>query len=371
MTRGGDGTNPAQRLHDAGQSLWLDSINRGMLQDGRLGGYIDNLALTGLTSNPTILGRAMAVGPAYDDALRAHLAAGTRTPEGLVFSVALEDITAAAEKFRPVWERTGGADGYVSIEVPPGLAHDTDVSVDFARRLHQQADRPNVLVKIPGTPAGLAAMEQLVADGIGINVTLLFSECQYRQTAQAYLRALERRAAAGQSLDVASVASVFVSRWDTAADSLLPPRLRGDLGLAVAGKVYADYRTLLSTQRWTRLADAGARPQRVLWASTSSKDPDRPDTYYIDNLAAPDTINTMPEQTLLAYADHGGPVELMHPDPTAGEEHLAEVAAHGIDVDALGESLPRQGARAFEHDWTTLLEAISVKASSFDAALRS
>ncbi len=353
--------NAAEELHHAGQSLWIDSINRTMLREHTLHRYIDQLALTGLTSNPTILGHAMAASSDYDDSLKAHLAAGIREPQELVYAVALEDITAAADLFRPVWDRTGGADGYVSIEVPPGLAYDTERSIEVARTLHEQAGRPNVLVKIPGTPPGLAAMEHLVAEGIGINVTLLFSDTHYLQTADAYIRALERRADAGEPLDVPSVASLFVSRWDTAADPLLPASLHGRLGLAVTEKVYASYRSLLSSQRWTKLAAAGARPQRVLWASTSTKDPDLPDTYYLGRLAASDTINTMPEKTLLAYADHGGPVELMQPDYAAAERCIGEIASYGIDVDALGESLQRGGARAFEADWATLLEAISVK----------
>ena len=356
--------NPTQQLHQAGQSLWLDSINRKMLQEGTLSRYIDHLALTGLTSNPTILGHAMADSSDYDDSLRLHLAAGTRDPEELVFSAALEDITVAADLFRPVWDRTGGADGYVSIEVPPGLAYDTDRSIEVARKLNERAARPNVLVKIPGTPPGLAAMEQLVTEGIGINVTLLFSDTHYLQTAEAYMRALERRARAGKPLDVPSVASVFVSRWDKAADQQLPPDLHGRTGLAVSEKVYASYRSLLTERRWTELAAAGARPQRVLWASTSTKDPSLPDTYYLDMLAAPDTINTVPEKTLLAYADHGGPVELMHPDYATAEHRIAQVASHGIDIDALGESLQRTGARAFEADWATLLNAISAKTDS-------
>ncbi|MEO8827471.1 transaldolase [Lapillicoccus sp.] len=356
--------NPTQHLYQAGQSLWLDSINRTMLRDGTLSGYIDHLALTGLTSNPTILGRAMAAGTDYDESLRAHLAGGTREPEELVYSVALDDITAAADLFRPVWDRTVGVDGYVSIEVPPGLAYDTDRSIEVARRLHQQAGRPNVLVKIPGTPSGLVAMEHLVAEGIGINVTLLFSAEHYQRTAEAYIRALERRACDGLSLDVPCVASVFVSRWDQAVDRLLPQDLHGRLGLAVAQNVYASYRSLLAEQRWTTLAAAGARPQRVLWASTSTKDPKLPDTYYVDELAAPDTINTMPEQTLLAYADHGGPVRLMKPDDATAERCMATVTSHGIDIDALGQALQRRGARAFEADWATLLAAISVKINS-------
>lgn len=356
--------NPAQRLHDAGQSLWLDSINRSMLREGTLQHYIDDLALTGLTSNPTILGHAMADSPDYDDSLRRYLDSGTTDPEAIVLGVALEDITAAADLFRPVWERTGGIDGYVSIEVPPGLAYEYERSIELARRLHAQADRPNVLIKIPGTPPGLAAMEQLVAEGIGINVTLLFSDTHFLQTAEAYLRALERRAREGLPLDVPSVASIFVSRWDKAADPGLPTEMHGKLGLAVCDKVHASYRSLLQDERWTALAAAGARPQRVLWASTSTKDPAFPDTYYVDNLAAPDTINTMPEMTLHAYADHGEPVRLMGTDYAGAEQRIAEIAAHGIDVDALGEQLQRQGARAFEADWAALLEAIATKAAS-------
>jgi transaldolase len=357
--------NPAQELHRAGQSIWLDSINRKMLNEGTLKRYIEELAVTGLTSNPTILGHAMAASSDYDDSLRRQLESGVRDPQDLVYSVALEDITAAADLFRPAWEETSGVDGFVSIEVPPGLAYEADRSIEVARKLHRQANRPNVLVKIPGTPPGLTALERLISDGVGINVTLLFSDAHYLRTADAYTRALERRAASSQPLDIPSVASVFVSRWDKAADALLPKSLHGRLGLAVTQEVYASYRSLLSEERWTKLADAGARPQRVLWASTSTKDPAFPDTYYLGKLAAPDTIDTVPEKTLLAFADHGSPVELMKPDYAAAARCSAEVASHGIDVDALAESLQRHGARAFEADWSALLEAISDKASSF------
>jgi len=359
--------NPAQALHQAGQSLWLDSISRKLLDGGTLAGYRDNLAVTGLTSNPTILGHAMAASADYDESLRAHLAAGTRDPQDLVYAVALEDLTAAADLFRPVHDATGGIDGYVSLEVPPGLAYDAPGSIALARQLHEQAGRPNLLVKIPGTAPGLAALEELIAAGVGINVTLLFSDAHYLQTSDAYLRGLERRAAAGQSLDVPSVASLFVSRWDKAADPLLPAGLHGQLGLAVTQKVYASYRALLADDRWTKLAAAGARPQRVLWASTSTKDPAFPDTYYLGKLAAPDTINTIPEKTLLSFADHGKVDELMRPDYGTAEKCIAEIAGCGIDIDALGESLQRQGARAFEADWASLLDAISEKATRLDA----
>jgi transaldolase len=360
--------NPAQQLYQAGQSLWLDSISRQLLTSGTLARYIEELAVTGLTSNPTILGHAMAASTDYDDSLRRHLAAGVTDPQELVYTVALEDLTAAADLFRPTWEATAGLDGYVSLEVPPGLAYDAQGSVEVARRLHQQADRPNLLVKIPGTAPGLTALEQLIADGIGINVTLLFSDTHCLQTAGAYLRGLERRAAAGLPLDVPSVASVFVSRWDKAADPLLPPQLHAKLGLAVTQKAYASHRSLLSSDRWAALAAAGARPQRLLWASTSTKDPDFPDTYYLGKLAAPDTINTVPEKTLLAFADHGAVGELMQPDYAAAEKHVADVAAYGVDVDALGESLQRQGAHAFDADWASLLDAIATKTAQLPAA---
>lgn len=355
--------NPAQKLHEAGQSIWLDTINRKMLNEGTLARYIEQFAVTGLTSNPTILGHAMAASSDYDDSLRRHLEAGIQDPEELVYAVAMEDIIAAADLFAPVWKATGGVDGYVSIEVPPGLAYETERSIEVARGLHQQANRPNVLVKIPGTPSGLAAMERLVAEGVGINVTLLFSDAHYLRTTDAYIRGIERRSVQGVSLKVPSVASVFVSRWDRAADPLLPQALHGRLGLAVTEKVYASYRALLLEERWEKLAAKGARPQRVLWASTSTKDPAFPDTYYLGKLAAPDTIDTVPEKTLLSFADHGGPVELMEPDYAGAERCIAEVASHGVDIDALAESLQRQGARAFEADWAALLEAISAKAA--------
>jgi len=360
--------NPAQRLHDAGQSLWLDSINRTMLTNGTLAHYRDELAVTGLTSNPTILGHAMAAGDRYDDSLRAELSAGVRDPQQEVYALALEDLRAAADLFRPIFDATGGVDGYVSLEVPPALAYDATTSIDVARRLHREADRPNLLVKIPGTPAGLTALEQCIVEGIGINVTLLFSDTQYLQTAETYLRALERRAEAGQPLDVPSVASIFVSRWDKAADPMLPVSMHGKLALAITQKVYASYRTILASERWATLASAGARAQRVLWASTSTKDPTFPDTYYLGKLAAPDTINTVPEKTLLAFADHGEVGELLQPDYAAADQHIADVAAHHVDVDALAESLQRQGAHAFEADWASLLDSIGTKAHKLAAA---
>ena len=359
--------NAAQRLHELGQSLWLDSINRVMLRTGALAGYVRDLAVTGLTSNPTILGHAMAAGSDYDASLTRLVGEGITGPQELVYALALEDLAEAAELFRPVWERTAGANGYVSLEVPPDVAYDAAATVELARRLREQACFPNLLVKIPGTPQGLTAMEEAVTAGVGVNVTLLFSDSHYLRTADAYLRALERRRLAGLDLAVPSVASVFISRWDSAADALLPPALHGRLGLAMAQKVYASYRQLLTDPRWQSLAEAGARPQRVLWASTSTKDPDLPDTYYLGRLAAPDTVDTVPEKTLLAFADHGDLDERLEPDFAAAERTLASVADAGIDVDALAEQLQRQGAGAFGADWTALLGAIADKVGKLTA----
>src|SRR6201984_1018409 len=297
--------NPAQRLHALGQSLWLDSINRGMLRSGALARYVSDLAVTGLTSNPTILRHAMAAGSDYDRSLARLVAAGVTDAQDLVYGLALEDLAEAATLFRPQWEHTEGVDGYVSLEVPPDVAYDAAATVALARRLHGQAGFPNLLVKIPGTPQGLTAMEEAVTAGIGVNVTLLFSDTHYRRTADASLRALERRRRAGLDLAVPSVASVFISRWDSAADPLLPSALHGVLGLAMAQKTYSSHLQLLSDKRWQALAEAGARPQPGLWATTSTKKPDPPATYYLGRLAAPNTIDTVPEKTLLAFADHG------------------------------------------------------------------
>jgi len=354
-------TSAIEKLRSAGQSIWIDSINRVMVTSGTLARYVDELAVTGLTSNPTILGHAMVASHDYDESLRRRLGEGLTDPQDLVYALALEDLGAAASLFRPAWERTAGVDGYVSIEVPPDLAYDAPGTVELARRLHDEAGFPNLLVKIPGTPQGLTAMEETVAAGIGVNVTLLFSDAQYLQTAETYLRALERRQAAGQDLGVPSVASVFVSRWDKAADPLLPAHLHATLGLAMAKKAYASYRNLLSGERWAKLAAAGARPQRLLWASTSAKDPGLPDDHYVANLVAPDTVDTVPEKTLRAFADHGSFGGLLQPDYAEAEAQIAAAAAAGVDVDALAESLQRQGAKAFSADWAALVDAIGIK----------
>ena len=355
--------NPAQRLHTLGQSLWLDSINRVMLRSGALARYVRDLAVTGLTSNPTILGHAMAAGSDYDSSLARLVADGVTDAQDLVYGLALEDLAEAAALFRPAWEQTEGVDGYVSLEVPPDVAYEAAATVAFARRLHDQAGFPNLLVKIPGTPQGLTAMEEAITAGVGVNVTLLFSDTHYLRTADAYLRALERRHRAGLDLAVPSVASLFISRWDTAADPMLPPALHGTLGLAMAQKTYASHLQLLADQRWQALAEAGARPQRVLWASTSTKNPDLPDTYYLGHLAAPNTIDTVPEKTLLAFADHGNLDDRLEPDYAAAERAIATTADAGIDADVLAEHLQRRGAGAFTADWATLLTAIKEKAA--------
>jgi transaldolase len=288
--------------------------------------------------------------------------AGVSDPQDLVYGLALEDLAEAAALFQPEWERTAGVDGYVSLEVPPDVAYDAPATIGLARRLHEQAGFPNLLVKIPGTPQGLTAMEEAITAGIGVNVTLLFSDSHYVRTADAYMRALERRRGAGLDVAVPSVASLFISRWDSAADPLLPPALHGGLGLAMAQKTYSSHLQLLSDKRWQALVEAGARPQRVLWASTSTKDPNLPDTYYLGRLASPGTIDTVPEKTLLAFADHGTLSERLEPDYAAAERTISAIADAGVDVDALAERLQRHGAGAFGADWAALLAAVEEKA---------
>ncbi len=353
--------NPVQRLAAAGQSIWIDSISRVMLSSGTLARYVEELAVTGLTSNPTILGHAMAASRDYDGSLRHHRTKGVTDPQDLVYAVAFEDLGAAASLLQHAWEQTSGVDGYVSVEVPPDLAYDAAATAALARRLSDEAGFPNLLVKIPGTLQGLTAIEETVSAGIGVNVTLLFSDAQYLRAAEAYLRALERRRAKGEHLEVPSVASVFVSRWDKAADPLLPAHLHASLGLAMAKQAYGSYRKLLSGTQWASLEAAGARPQRLLWASTSAKDPGLPDDYYVANLVAPDTVDTVPEKTLLAFADHGSVAGLLEADEAGAAAQVAAVVAEGVDVDALAESLQRQGATAFSADWASLVEAIEAK----------
>lgn len=353
--------NPAQRLHALGQSLWLDNITRTMVADGTLARYIDTIAVTGLTSNPTIFEQAIAKGSAYDSAIKAKAAAGM-AHEALFFDLAIEDLTAAARLFLPEFERTNGVDGWVSLEVSPLLADDTAGTVKAAIELHAKAGQPNLYIKIPGTPAGLPAIEDAIAAGVPVNVTLLFSADQYAAAAEAWLHGVERRLAAGLDGNVSSVASVFVSRWDGAVKDALPAALQNQLGLAMMGRCHCVYRELLASPRWQKVVAAGVAPQRLLFASTSTKDPSLPDCYYVDALAAPDTVNTIPEKTLLAYTERGNPGVVLKDDGGDAESILAAIVAAGVDVDALAVKLQRDGAASFVKSWTDLLACLAAKA---------
>ena len=363
------GANGPMQLVQAGQSLWLDNLSRKLLATGALDRYVREFGLSGLTSNPTILGQAMTAGNDYDATLRSLPEQGVSDPQDLVYGAALEDLAAASRAFLPAWESSDGVDGYVSLEVPPDLAFKAADSVAWGMRLWRQARLPNLLVKVPGTPPGLAAVEELVTAGVGVNVTLLFSETHYLQAAEAYMRAMERRLEERSSLTIPSVASLFVSRWDAAANPLLPTGLHNQLGIAVAQKAYSAYRALLASDRWRVLASAGARPQRLLWASTSAKDPELPDSYYVTSLVAPDTIDTMPESTLLSFGKRGQVEGVLQPDPASAEQLIARLAAHGLDVEALGEFLQGQGARRFSADWAALLEAVRSKSQRLTASV--
>lgn len=349
-----------EKLHNLGQSIWLDNITRELLTRGVLRRYIDELSVTGLTSNPTIFEHAIRNSAAYDAPIRDKLQAG-KSGEELFFELALEDLTRAADLFRPVWDRTGGVDGWVSLEVSPLLARDAVSTLTAAKELHARAGRPNLLIKIPGTREGLPAIEEAIFAGVPINVTLLFSREHYLAAAEAFLRGIERRIDAGLKPDVGSVASLFVSRWDAAVLGKVPAALRGQLGIAIAKRTYRAARTLLDTPRWQRVYNAGARPQRLLWASTGTKDPQASDILYIKSLAAPFTVNTMPEATLLAFAEHGEIGELLPADGGDAEEVLGRYAAAGVDVDALAARLQDDGAASFVKSWNGLLAVIASK----------
>ena len=355
--------NQAQELHKLGQSLWLDNITREILDNGTLRKYIDEFAVTGLTSNPTIFDEAIGNTDAYDQGIREKAKAG-KSGEVLFVELALEDLRRAADLFRPVFDATSGVDGWVSMEVSPLLASDTSASIGAAARIHAQAARRNLFVKIPGTPEGIPAIEESIFDGIPINVTLLFSREQYLAAAEAYLRGVERRIAAKRDPDVASVASLFVSRWDKAIADKVPAELRNRLGIAIGGRTYRAYRELLASPRWRKLALAGARPQRLLWASTGTKDPNASDTLYIEALAAPDTIDTIPEKTLRAFADHGALAGVMAEDGGDAEAVLARFADAGIDIDALARQLQLDGAQAFVKSWKELMTRIADKSEA-------
>jgi transaldolase len=356
-----------QQLHELGQSLWLDNIARDLLTTGTLKRYIAELSVTGLTSNPTIFDHAIKNSAAYDAAIRNKLAAG-KSGEGLFFELALEDLTQAADLFQPTWESTDGVDGWVSLEVSPLLAHDTASTLAAAKALHSRARRPNLFIKIPGTPEGLPAIEEAIFAGVPVNVTLLFSREQYVAAAEAFLRGIERRVDAGLNPDVASVASVFISRWDTAVVGKVPDALTNQLGIGVAKRTYKAYRNLLDSPRWQRVLSAGARPQRLLWASTGTKDPNASDTLYVQALAAPLTVNTMPEATLKAFADHGALNGTLSPDDGGSEEVLGSFARHGIEVSALAAQLQDEGAKSFVSSWNELMAVIASKSESLKKA---
>jgi len=350
-------------LHDLGQSLWLDNITRDLLTSGTLKRYIEEMSVTGLTSNPTIFDHAIKNSSAYDAAIREKLKQG-KSGEALFFELAIEDLTQAADLFRPIYERTNGVDGWVSLEVSPLLAYDTASTLAMAKDLHARAARPNLLIKIPGTKEGLPAIEEAIFAGVPVNVTLLFSREHYVAAAEAFRRGIERRIAAGRNPQVGSVASLFVSRWDGAVAGKVPAALNNQLGIAVAKRTYRACRELLTSPRWQRTYNAGARPQRLLWASTGTKDPKASDVLYVKALAAPFTVNTMPEATLKALADHGEIGTIMTPDGGDGEAVLAQFAKAGVNVDALAAQLQDEGAKAFVKSWNDLMAVIASKSAA-------
>ena len=356
-----------QQLHNLGQSLWLDNITRDLLNNGTLERYIAERAITGLTSNPTIFDHAIKNSSSYDRAIRDYASKG-KSGEELFFELALEDLTRAADLFRPVHDRTNGLDGWVSLEVSPLLAHNTTSTLAEAKQLFARANRPNLLIKIPGTKEGLPAIEQAIFAGIPVNVTLLFSPEQYRAVAEAYIRGVERRIDAGLNPKVGSVASVFVSRWDTAVAGKVPPELANRLGIAIARRTYQDYVKLLGSSRWQRAFNEGAIPQRLLFASTGTKDPKASDTLYVESLAAPLTVNTMPEATLQALADHGKVDALPAKDMNDTARTLDDFVKAGVNLSALGAQLQEEGATSFVKSWNDLLNVISSKTASLQQA---
>jgi transaldolase len=347
-------------LHNLGQSIWLDNITRDLLNTGTLKRYIDDLSITGLTSNPTIFDHAIKNSKAYDAAIRERQG---KSGEPLFFELALDDIIKTADLFRPIFDQTSGVDGWASLEVSPVLAYDAASTLAAAKELRARAARPNVFIKIPGTKEGLPAIEEAIFAGIPVNVTLLFSREQYLAAADAFMRGVERRIAAGLKPDVASVASVFVSRWDGAVAGRVPPALNNQLGIAIANRTYKAYRELLGSPRWQRAFNAGARPQRLLWASTGTKDPKASDVLYVKALAAPLTVNTMPEATLLALADHGELGSIMSADGGDCETVLARFSEAGIKLEALATQLQLEGAKAFVKSWDDLLAVIASKST--------
>jgi transaldolase len=360
--------NATQQLHKLGQSIWLDNITRELLTTGTLARYINELSVTGLTSNPTIFDHAIQNGNFYDAAIRQKTFVG-KSSETLFFELALEDLIQAADLFRPIYDNTGGIDGWVSLEVSPLLAEDTAGTIKAAAQLYAQAKCPNLFIKIPGTRAGIPAIEESIFAGVPINVTLLFSRDHYIAAAEAYMRGIERRISAGLDPRVASVASIFVSRWDVAVKDKVQGELRDNrLGIAIATRTYKAYRDLLASKRWQKLARSGAQPQRLLWGSTGTKDPLASDTLYVEALAAPETINTIPEKTLLAFADHGKirnvlPIDLSFVE--AMEEVIAEFNREGVNDEVLAAKLQREGTESFAKSWNDLIACIASKSDAF------
>src|SRR5271165_4377260 len=357
-----------QPLHNLGQSLWLDNITRDLLDHGTLQRYIDELSVTGLTSNPTIFDHAIKNSTHYDAAIREKLEQG-KSGEDLFFELALEDLTRAADLFRSIHDQTKGVDGWVSLEVSPLLAYDTATTTTAAKKLHARAERSNLFIKIPGTKEGLPAIEESIFSGVSVNVTLLFSREHYLAAAEAYLRGIERRIAAGLDTNVGSVASVFISRWDVAVMDKVPDSLRDQLGIAVAKRIYKAYCQLLATPRWRAIVKAGFSPQRLLWASTGTKDPKASDVLYIKALAAPNTVNTMPEGTLKALADHGEVGGVLPADGGDCEAVLAQFAKAGVDVDALAAQLQSEGATSFVDSWNELMAVIGSKSAALKESM--
>jgi transaldolase len=350
-------------LHNLGQSIWLDNITRDHLNSGTIRKYIDELSVTGLTSNPTIFEQAIKKSTAYDESIRSGLKKG-KSAEETFFELALEDLTRAADLFRPIYDLTNTVDGWVSLEVSPLLAYDTTSTLTDARNLFALADRPNLFIKIPGTKEGLTAIEEAIYAGVPINVTLLFSREQYLSAAEAFLRGIERRLEAGLNPNVGSVASVFISRWDGAVAGKVPDSLKNQLGIAMAMRTYKASRSFMNSPRWQRIYNAGARPQRLLWASTGTKDPLASDILYIKALAAPFTVNTMPEGTLMALSNYNEIGEIMSADGGDCEETLAKFVKAGIDLDALATKLQEDGAKSFVKSWNELIEVISSKSKT-------
>ena len=364
---GGPAVRPTAWLHRLGQSLWLDSITRDLLKTGALERCIQEASITGLTSNPTIFEQAIRKSPAYDASIAAHARQG-KSGEELVFELVLEDLTQAADLFRPIHDRSAGVDGWVSLEVSPLLAHDATATIAAARSLFARAGRPNLMIKIPGTPAGLTAIEEAIFAGIPVNVTLLFSRERYLAAAEAFLRGIERRLEAGLRPDVSSVASIFVSRWDTAVAGRVPDALRSQLGIAMAKRTYKAYRGVLHSPRWQRIYNLGARPQRLLWASTGTKDPQASDVMYVKALTAQFTVITMPESTLRAVADHGEIASLLRADGGRCEETLAAFTAAGVDLYALAAQLQEEGTKSFVTSWNQLIDLVASKAARLGKA---